>query len=194
MVRLHRCETIVLGAPKSDVEGAQARLEALIASLDVDVAMLRATWRWRVARVRRALVPLGGVGHHSRLRARLLASLNRVEDCDITFLRSVAPDATPTFRRSAVREVRARASDEAEGRFNVLIEEDSDPVEAIARHAAEYDLIVMGFQHGAAGAAAARAGARSRRNRSGAGEDRRRRRLQLTISHREHAAPPGRTR
>jgi hypothetical protein len=148
VVRLHRCETVVLGAPKAEVEGAQARLEALITQLDVDVAMLRAPRRWRVAGVRRVLVPLGGLGHHSRLRARLLASLDRNDDCEITFLRSVPPDATPAERRRAEREVRARASDEAEGHFQVLIETEADPVDAIVRHAGETDLIVMGFQHG----------------------------------------------
>jgi amino acid transporter len=148
VVGLHRCETVVLGAPRADVEGASGRLEALITQLDVDVAMLRATWRWRVAGVRRVLVPLGGLGHHSRLRARMLASLNRNDDCEITFLRSVPPDATPAERRKAEREVRARASDEAEGHFEVVIETEADPVAAIVRHAAEADLIVMGFQHG----------------------------------------------
>ena len=94
------------------------------------------------------LVPLAGHGHHSRLRARLLASLTRSEECEITFLRSVPPGTRPHERLRAEKEVRALARNESEGRFEVVIEDDQNPVDTIQRHTAEADLVVMGFQHG----------------------------------------------
>lgn len=148
VVRLHRCETVVLGVPRHGAEGADARLESFMSSVDAEVVVVRATRRWRIARVRRVLVPLGGRGYHSRLRARLLASLTRSDECEITFLRSLLPGATPEVRRRAERDVKRLARDEAEGRFEVRIEEDANPSDAIVRHAAEADLVVMGFQQG----------------------------------------------
>jgi amino acid transporter len=148
VVRLHRCETVVLGAPPSSAAGVPNRLEDFIATVAAEVAVVRATHRWRIAEVRRVLVPLGGHGHHSRLRARLLASLTRSEDCEITFLRSVAPGTPEPERIRAEREVRALARDESESRFEVVIDDDANPVDAIERRAAQADLVVMGFQHG----------------------------------------------
>jgi hypothetical protein len=148
VARLHRCETVVLGSPPSGVDGATHKLEGFIATLDADVAVVRAARRWRMAGVRRVLVPLGGRGHHSRLRARLLASLTRSDGCSITFLLSLPPSASPEQRRRLEREVRSLARDEAEGHFEVVIETEANPVDAILRHAAESDLLVMGFQHG----------------------------------------------
>lgn len=150
VARLHSCETVVVGAPKIGVEGSTDKLEMFISTLDAEIVVVRAARRWRITGVRRVLVPLGGRGHHSRLRARLLASLTRVDDCAITFLLNVAPDATPEDQRRLEREVRTLARDEAEGRFEIVIEREANPVDAIARHAAENDLLVMGFQHGAA--------------------------------------------
>jgi APA family basic amino acid/polyamine antiporter len=150
VARLHRCETVLLGAPHLPARGVERRLEELIAALDSDVVVVRAPRRWRIADVRRVLVPLGGRGDHSRLRARLLASLIRSADCAITFLRTVPPEATPEQRRRAEREVRALVRDEAEGHYEVRVEEAAEPREAIVRNAAESDLVLLGMEPGRA--------------------------------------------
>lgn len=146
--RLHACETVVVGAPNSGAEGGADKLEEFIGTLDAEIAVVRAARRWRIARVRRVLVPLGGRGHHSRLRARLIASLTRSEECAITFLLNVPAHVPPEDQRRLEREVRSLARDEAEGHFEIVIEREADPVDAIVRHAAETDLLLMGFQHG----------------------------------------------
>lgn len=150
VARLHRCETVVLGAPRSGVEGSAEKLEGFISTLEAEVAVVRAERRWRIHEVRRVLVPLGGRGHHSRLRARLIASLTRSEQCAITFLLNLPPSTSAADGQRLEREVRALARDEAEGRFEVLIAHEENPVDAIVRHAADSDLVVMGFQHGPA--------------------------------------------
>ena len=147
VARLHRCETVVLGAPRAETAEGWGRLESLVSPLDADVVVLRAPRRWRIAQVRRVLVPLGGRGDHSLPRARLLASLTRSQDCAITFLRTLPPGLPHDQARQAGREVRALARDEVEGRFDVEIEEAEDACGAILRHAADVDLVVMGIQH-----------------------------------------------
>ena len=118
----------------------------LLLGLDADVVLVRAPHRWRVTQVRRVLVPIGGVRDHSRVRARLLASLSRTDACEITFLRTIPPGASLAEKRRAERELRAIASDEAEGHFEIVIEEASDPKEVILRRADESDLVLMGLK------------------------------------------------
>lgn len=147
VARLHRCETVVLGAPREPTPEGWARLEQLVSPLDADVVVVRAPRRWRIAQVRRVLVPLGGRGDHSLARARLLASLTRADACEITFLRTLRPGMPLDEARLARREVEALARDEVEGAFEVRVEEAEDVREAILRHAAGADLVVMGIQH-----------------------------------------------
>jgi amino acid transporter len=146
VARLHRCETVLMGAPR--LEGAEIgpRVSELLLGLDADVVLVRAPHRWRVAQVRRVLVPIGGVRDHSRLRARLLASLSRTDTCAVTFLHTVPPTASPEERLRAERELRAIARDEAGGQFELVVEEAEDPREAILRRAAHTDLVLMGLQ------------------------------------------------
>jgi len=146
VARLHRCETVLLGAPRLSDPGDEAKLEALLARLDADVVLVRAPRRWRIARVRRVLVPMGGQRDHSRLRARLLASLTRSDACAISFLRTVPPETSPKLRRRWERELRALAGDEVEGHYEVIVEEAAETCEAILRHAADTDLVVMGVR------------------------------------------------
>jgi APA family basic amino acid/polyamine antiporter len=147
VARLHRCETVVLGAPRAETPDGWGKLEAMVSPLDADVVIVRAPRRWRIAQVRRVLVPIGGRGDHSRARARLLASLTRSDECAITFLRTLPPGLPDGQARQARREVQALARDEVEGRFEVAVEEVEDPCAVILRHAAESDLVVLGLQH-----------------------------------------------
>ncbi len=146
VARLHRCETVVMGAPKLREPNVEAWLEDLIARLSADVVVVRAPHRWRVDEVRRVLVPIGGTRDHSRLRARLLASLSRTEACTITFLRAVAPSDSVGERRRVERELRELARDECEGHYEVIVEAAADPQAAILAHAAETDLVLMGLR------------------------------------------------
>jgi nucleotide-binding universal stress UspA family protein len=143
---LHRCETVVLGSPRLDEPRVEAKLEGLISRLGADVVILRAQHRWRIASVRRVLVPIGGRREHSRLRARLLASLSRTEGCHVTFLRTVPPGTSTELHRRTQRELRALARDEAGGAHETLVEEAANPLEAILRHALDSDLIVLGIR------------------------------------------------
>jgi nucleotide-binding universal stress UspA family protein len=145
VARLHRCETVLLGAPHLEEPGVEERLKNFIATLDSDVMVVRAPHRWRISRARRVLVPMGGLRAQSRLRARLLASLTRSDDCAITFLRAVAPLTPADLLRRAERELRALARDEAEGAYEVIVEKAADPRDAILRHAADTDFVLMGM-------------------------------------------------
>ncbi len=146
VAREHRCGTVVMGAPKLEEPNSHVRLESLLMQIDADVVVVRAPHRWRVASVRRVLVPIGGQRDHSRLRARMLASLSRMDRCEVTFLRTVTRSASPEVWRRTERELREIARDEAEGQYEVVVEEAEDPLAAIVRRAADTDLLLMGLQ------------------------------------------------
>jgi basic amino acid/polyamine antiporter, APA family len=151
VARLHRCETVLMGFPSLALPEVEARLEAVIGAVDAEVVIVRAPYRWRIADARRVLIPLGPRRDHSRLRARLLASLTRADGRSLTFLHSVPPGTSAAARRREERDVRAVADDEAAGAFEVHIEEAVEPTEGIFRHARDADVIVMGVDRGPRG-------------------------------------------
>jgi len=152
--RLHHCETVLLGLSDLSKPDLEARLETLVDTLESDVVVLRAPQGWKIADAQRVLIPLGGRGHHSRLRTRLIASLARSRERSLTFLGTIRPDATPESRRRFERALRALAQDEAVGAHQVQIEVAEHPLDAIIGGAAASDLVIMGMhRHGRNGRA-----------------------------------------
>jgi amino acid transporter/nucleotide-binding universal stress UspA family protein len=146
VARGHDCETVLLGLPNLTEPGVEGRLESLIAELDTDVVVLRAPHRWRMNEAQSVLVPIGGRRAHSHLRARLLASLSRSGARSVTYLRTLPERTSADARRRAERELRSLARDEATGQHEAVCEFAEAPREAIVRHAAVADLVVMGMQ------------------------------------------------
>ncbi len=141
----HDCETVLLGLPDLTGPGVEAKLEGLIAELEVDVVIVRAPHRWHVTEARRVLVPIGGRRDQSRLRARLIASLSRSGERSLTFLRTAPPALAPETRRRLERDLDALARDEATGPYEVAVEDTDRPREAIIERTADADLVVMGL-------------------------------------------------
>jgi amino acid transporter len=145
VAEVHRCETVLMGLPSLTAAGVETKLEGLIGELGADVVIFRAQRGWRIGEADRVLVPLGGRRDHSHLRARLLASLSRSGERSLTFLRTLPTAMLPETRRRFERTLRELASDEAAGPHEVVVEYTDHPREAIIRHAADSDLVVMGM-------------------------------------------------
>jgi amino acid transporter len=146
VARGHGCETVLVGLPDLTEPGTEASLERLLAELQTDAVIVRAPPRWRMDEARRVLVPIGGRGEHSHLRARLLASLSRSSERSLTFLHAVAGATSPDERHRMEREMRRLARDEAAGPYVVEVEMTDEPVDAIMARASEADLVVLGMQ------------------------------------------------
>src|SRR5690606_6659685 len=84
----HDCDSVLLGlgGTSSGASGIEGEIEALINDLDCDVAMVRSDPTWRLAEARRVLVPVGGRGDEHGLRARMIASISREAEREITFV------------------------------------------------------------------------------------------------------------
>jgi APA family basic amino acid/polyamine antiporter len=146
VARTHACETVLLGLPDLSGEAVESRTESLLEQLEVDTVILRAPRRWSLEAARRVLVPIGGGRDQSHLRARLLSSLVRTGNRDITYFHTIPSGASSEDAARAERDLRNLARDEVPGPHQVLVERTDDPQGVIVRRAAESDLVVMGTQ------------------------------------------------
>ena len=146
VARTHACETVLLGLPDLSGEAVEARTESLLEQLEVDTVILRAPRRWSLEAARRVLVPIGGGRDQSHLRARLLSSLIRTGNRDITYFHIIPSGASSEDAARAERDLRNLARDEVPGPHRVLVERTDDPQGVIVRRAADSDLVLMGTQ------------------------------------------------
>ena len=142
----HRCECLLLGLTNFAGEANESHLNEILATAGCEVLVLRSPPGWRLADVREILVPVGGLGWHDRLRARLLGSLFRTGDRQVTFLR-VVPEGASEQTIGRVRRAVARiARDEAPGRSRVQVVAGRDAARTIIERAAESQLVVLGVE------------------------------------------------
>ncbi|HEU5075037.1 MAG TPA: amino acid permease [Polyangiaceae bacterium] len=145
VARSHRCQGVLLGRPSVDAAGLRA-LEDVMSSVDCDVTFLCAHDGWRLADVTRVLVPVGGRGQHSELRARLLGSLSRVRSIEVVWLSIVTPHTSDSAFELARRRVFEMAEHVTTGAPRVLVERAQDFGQAVAAHCQPTDLLVLGLR------------------------------------------------
>lgn len=152
VAQVHRCESLLLGLTDLTQGDTAAHLEELMFAVDGDIVILRAPYSgWRPEQVKRVLVPVGGLGHHAPLRARLLGSLWRTGQREITFLQ-ILPGGTSDQRIArAEQTLQQFAQDEVPGDVHVKVICSDDVAAEVSRQAQECDLIVLGLQAGQRG-------------------------------------------
>jgi APA family basic amino acid/polyamine antiporter len=146
VARSHACESLVLGMAKLSDHLGGGHLERLLNDLDCDVAVLGSPPGWEVTQAKRIVVPVGGQGSQEELRARLLGSLCRTAKREITFLRVMPPESSAAVCEEARRHLAVFADVGAPGIHRVLVIRSAEPVSAIAEHAEQADLVVLGLQ------------------------------------------------
>lgn len=148
VARAGRCEMVLLGMGRTDEPTVAGPLQRLVAAVDADVVVVRAPGSWNPDRVRRILVPSRGGRAHSPVRARLLGSLGRTGDRDVTFLGVVGEGTGSAAREQVRRELLDLAKDEAAGRARVEVVAAADVAAQVAARAEDADLVVMGLHGG----------------------------------------------
>ncbi len=149
VAREYRCESLLLGHARLEQERIRD-LEQLMDEVPIHVAFLLADAGWTLNRARRILVPIAGRSGHYALRARVIGSLCREGEREVTWLRVVPKDASEAVVRQARRGLEIRVDDVRVRHGQVVIERDDDPREAILRHARNADLMILGL-HGQRG-------------------------------------------
>jgi APA family basic amino acid/polyamine antiporter len=146
VARTHGCASILLGLHSVADQAGDPALNDLLSTAPCDVVLFRAPSGWRFQETRKILIPIGGRGRHSPLRARLLGSLRRTAVLEATYLCLMLASATDEDLRRARRLLGIRADDEMGGRAQVVVERSSDPAGEVIRRAADCDLVVLGLQ------------------------------------------------
>jgi APA family basic amino acid/polyamine antiporter len=149
VAREQRCESLLLGRPRLE-EDRIRHLEDLMDDAPINVAFLVAEAGWDLAQTRRILVPIGGRSGHFALRARVLGSLCRQAEREVTWLRVLRANAGEAEMRQAKRGLDSRMEDVRVRHGRVLVERDDDVNAVILRHAQEADLMILGL-HGQGG-------------------------------------------
>lgn len=143
----HRCESLLVGLTEFTDKVTEKNLEKLINSVNCDVVILRAPHDWQIYEAKQILVPVGGRGAHGELLARVLGSISRAGNAEITFLR-VLPEKTDwkTLDR-ARKELFLFAADQAvQGNLKIKVEKADDIANQIMSHVTESDLVILGIQ------------------------------------------------
>lgn len=140
----HRCEALVLGLSRLDSVIHDGALERLLNEVDADVGILSAPPDWRLEAARTVLVPVGGRGRHDELRARVLGSLLRTAQREVTFLRVLRTGASEDEIREAEYGL-AKLADTM-GSPNTELRIAEDVVAEVLLAAADADLVLLGLR------------------------------------------------
>jgi len=146
VARERNCERMLVGLTQLGDGSTIERLEDLLNAVECDLSILRAPPEWQLSDVRNILVPVGGHGKHDQLRARLLASLGRIEGCNVHFLRVVNSKTSESECRVLKRSLERRAAVEVATDFKVSIVVSDDVKATIIDHVSACDLVVLGLQ------------------------------------------------
>ncbi len=142
----YRCDSLLLGVGHLGKSVMTGPLEELLSRIEGDVVILRAPSNWNVDQVRKILVPAGGRRDQSPIRARLIGNLCRTAPREVTYLRVLPPTTDSAAERSASRELKKLAHDEAPGVSTAAVTLSGDVIAEIVARASECDLLVLGLQ------------------------------------------------
>lgn len=142
----HGCQSLLVGLGMIPEGGSMAsNVEELMNDVDCDVAVMSASPGWSLDQVRRILVPVAGRGEEHGLRARVLASVCRDANRELTFVTVLPGSATDEAVAAAARDVGALAEVKTGGHARVEVLRHDSPVAAILEASRGYDLLVLGL-------------------------------------------------
>jgi amino acid transporter/nucleotide-binding universal stress UspA family protein len=142
----YSCESLLLGLTNLN-EKSEERIEYVMNRVDSDVVVLRTTHMWRLSEVKKILVPVRGSGAQDELLARLLGSICRASNPEVTFLRVLPEDATWQQTDKARKALFQIAEDQVpHGQIKVVIVKNNNVSEELISHAQDSDLMIVGLQ------------------------------------------------
>jgi APA family basic amino acid/polyamine antiporter len=146
VARENRCHLILLGYKKEDDPLENSIIHNIITHQPCDVAILK-TDPDASLRFKRILLPIAGKEIHDHLKSRIVHSLAESGKPQVTLL-SVIPGDSSAVQRSRAEDLLNRAAkiyNLADARIE--IETSSQVADAIARRAADFDLLILGMKH-----------------------------------------------
>lgn len=146
VARIHRCKSLLIGVGDLVQNKINPYLNKLMSSVDCDTVFLKSSPDWQLSKAKRILVPVGGKGDHDELRARLLGSLCRSSEREVTFLRIVSSKATDGDLKWMRYKLSRFAADEVPIEPKVEVVRKKNVIDGVKEYAAESDLVILGIQ------------------------------------------------
>lgn len=144
--RSYHCESLLLGLTDLN-EKSEEKIEHVMNRVDSDVVVLRTTHMWRLSEVKKILVPVRGSGAQDELLARLLGSICRKTNAEVTFLKILPEDTTWQKTDKSRKALFQIAEDQVpHGQFKVVVVKNNNVSEEIISHAEQCDLMIVGLQ------------------------------------------------
>lgn len=146
VAQTHDCESLLLGLGDLSQKDrdTESRLGWLLREAASDLVLLGAPEHWRLSDVRKVLVPVGGRRDQSHLRARLLGSLCRSYDLEVTYLGIITGEGGNASALEA--DLRELAEDEAPGHSKLRVQHCTQVAAALVDAAKGADLVILGLR------------------------------------------------
>lgn len=148
VAKAHRCESLLLGLTHLTDKRVELPLERLVHSVACDVVILRAPAAWDLKTANRILVPTTGRRIDDPLLARLLASLSKNVEREITFLSVLPETSKPVEVRHAQQELNRWVYNLCSSSGRVQVVPSASPLETILELASEVDLMILSVDSG----------------------------------------------
>ena len=145
VAKVHRCESLLLGLTQLAINEQVLPIENLINQVSCDVVVLRAPERWDLRNANRILVPTTGRRIDDHLLARILASLSKNVEREITFLNVLPQSSTSTELRDAQQDLATWVHNLCSSSGRVTVSASDAPLDTILEHAQETDLMILGI-------------------------------------------------
>jgi amino acid transporter len=146
VARIHRCKSLLIGIGDLVYNKINPYLNEIMSNVDCDTVFLKSPPDWQLSKAKRILVPVGGKGAHDELRARLLGSLCRSSEREVTFLQ-IVPSKTPKGDLKWIHYKLSRfAGDEVPIEPNVVVIRKNNVIDGVKEYAAQNDLVILGIQ------------------------------------------------
>ena len=145
--KTHACESMLLGFANLEDEASESQIEYIINEVDCDVVIERTKKDIYLKDIKKILVPVAGGGTQGELLARLLGSLTRAGQLEVTFLRVIPESSDWKLTDRARLGLFQFGSDMLpKGQFVVKLLKSDDVTGTIAEAATETDLVILGLQ------------------------------------------------
>ncbi len=146
VARVHNCRSLLIGLSSlADLQTNQ-NLEKLVKRVKCDVVVFRQPFSgWQVTQAKNILVPVAGFGSHDSLRARIVASIWRNSQPEITFLQILPKSSSREVVKKNQKKLEQFSRQIIPGSTTAKIVLSDNVQEELINQANQHDLMIMGL-------------------------------------------------
>jgi len=145
VARDNNCNLILMGYMAEGDPLENSIIHHLSTHQPCDLAILKGTGE-RPPSFNRILIPVGGRIVHTGVKVRIVHSLQRDQECRVTLMTVIPPDATPLQKQRARENVNRVAGLYQAADLEIVMDENDDVVGSVVNRAEDHDLLILGMR------------------------------------------------